>query len=380
MIRVLIGDLFESEAQTLVNTINCVGIMGKGIALQFKNRFPDMFKDYAARCKLKKVALGRPYLYKPLFGKWVLNFPTKDHWRSVATLKDIVAGLEYLLTHYQEWGITSIAIPPLGCGEGQLEWRVVGPTMYRYLAKMDADVFLYAPYGTPHQELQPEFLESRPEKVGQTRSMPSPKHIQPGWMALVEILSRIERQPYHWPVGRTIFQKIAYVATEQGLPTGLKYNRGSYGPFSTELKQVTTRLVNNGLIQERRLGKMFAIETGKTYADARKAYADSLAKWDQSINKVVDLFMRMNTDQAEVTATVLFAASALGPAEDKTPAVDKEAKPTELDVLHEVMKWKQRRRPPLEEQEVAKTVRNLAALGWLKVKASRDLPLPQEAF
>jgi len=203
MIRVLIGDLFDSDAQTLVNTVNCVGVMGKGIALQFKNRFPDMFKDYAARCKRKEVSLGRPYLYKPMFGKWVLNFPTKDHWRSVATLKDIVQGLEYLAAHYKEWGITSIAIPPLGCGEGQLEWRIVGPTMYRYLAKMEADVYLYAPYGTPHQELQPEFLQAgrQQESLG-GRQMPSPKHISPGWIALVEILSRIERQPYHWPVNR----------------------------------------------------------------------------------------------------------------------------------------------------------------------------------
>ena len=381
MIRVLVGDLFESDAQTLVNTINCVGVMGKGIALQFKKRYPEMFKDYVARCKRKEVSLGRPYLYKPLFGKWILNFPTKDHWRSVATLRDIVAGLEYLLAHYRGWGITSIAVPPLGCGEGQLEWRVVGPTMYRYLAKMDAEVSLYAPYGTSHQELQPEFLEGQAKGEKQCPVMPDPKHIQPGWVALVEILSRIERQPYHWPVGRTIFQKIAYVATDLGLPTGLTYNRGSYGPFSRELKQLTSRLVNNGLIREQRLGRMFAIETGKTFGDARKAYVDFLAQWDEPIDKVVDLFMRMNTQQAELTATVLFAAGSLSAsAGDKELSANEEKRPTELEVLREVMQWKQRRRPPLEEQDVAKTVRNLAALGWLEVRASRDLPLPADAM
>ncbi|MDO9349856.1 MAG: macro domain-containing protein, partial [Deltaproteobacteria bacterium] len=158
MVKVLLGDLFESKAQTWVNTINCVGVMGKGVALEFKNRFPDMYEDYVTRCKRGEVKLGRPYLFKRLVPPWILNFPTKDHWRSVANLKSIIEGLKYLLSHYEEWGIQSLAVPPLGCGQGQLEWRIVGPTLYRLLSKMDIPVELYAPYGTPHEELQPEFL------------------------------------------------------------------------------------------------------------------------------------------------------------------------------------------------------------------------------
>src|SRR3990172_11331207 len=204
MIKVLIGDLFTSKAQTLVNTVNCVGIMGKGIALQFKNRFPDMFRDYEERCRHKEVKLGRPYLYSTMFSQNILNFPTKDHWRSVTNLADIERGLQYLHNHYKEWGITSMAIPPLGCGEGQLEWRIVGPTLYRFLSQMDILVDLYAPYGTPHEELQSEFLS----EAAQTPTMPKPQWVQPGWVALVEILRRLEEQPYHWPVGRITFQKI----------------------------------------------------------------------------------------------------------------------------------------------------------------------------
>ena len=107
MVKVLIGDLFESKAQTWVNTVNCVGVMGKGVALEFKNRFPDMYEDYVARCKRGEVKLGRPYLFKRLVPPWILNFPTKDHWRSVANLKSIIEGLEYLLRHYKDWGIQS---------------------------------------------------------------------------------------------------------------------------------------------------------------------------------------------------------------------------------------------------------------------------------
>lgn len=369
MVKVQIGDLFESKAQTLVNTVNCVGVMGKGIALGFKQRFPEMYQDYVRRCERGEVRLGRPYLYKTLFAPWILNFPTKDHWRSVAKLSSIVEGLEYLLEHYAEWGIASLAVPPLGSGEGQLEWRVVGPTLYRYLSRMAISIELYAPHGTPHEELQPKFLTGG--AAGEMAEMPKPQWIQPGSVLLVEILNRILDQPYHWPVGRTSFQKIAYVATEQGLPTNLNYQQSSYGPFAPELKGLITRLVNNGLIREERLGtSMFAVLVGPTYHDARKAYADTIKKWDAVIDRVADLFVRMNTRQAEVAATVLFAAS------NKEREFKRQL--TEREVVDAVMQWKQRRRPPLDESQVASTVRNLAALGWLRVKASSDLPLAAE--
>ncbi len=370
MVRVLIGDIFESRAQTLVNTVNCVGVMGKGIALEFKKRFPDMYKDYVARCQRNEVKLGRPYLYKSLLTPWILNFPTKDHWRSVASLSNIGSGLDYLVRHYKEWGITRLAVPPLGCGHGQLEWRVVGPTLYRYLSRLDIEVELYAPYGTPHEELRPEFLSISPQLSEKSSSMPRPRWVKPGSVALVEILDRIERQPYHWPIGRVLFQKIAYAATEKGLPTELVYQRGSFGPFSPGLKSLITRLVNNGLICEQRLGRMFVVTVGPTFADARKAYLNDLEKWEAAIDKVADLFVRMNTDQAEVAATVLFAAQST----KKT----NRRRPTEKEVLEEVMKWKQRRKPALSQAVVARTIRNLAALSWLDVEASIDLPLPEE--
>lgn len=92
------GNLLDSDAQTLVNTVNTVGVMGKGVALDFKNRFPEMFDDYVARCKVGTVKLGEPYLFRRLFPPWIINFPTKEHWRSVSKLDDIVRGLDYLAT------------------------------------------------------------------------------------------------------------------------------------------------------------------------------------------------------------------------------------------------------------------------------------------
>ncbi|OPY65042.1 MAG: Macro domain protein [Syntrophorhabdus sp. PtaU1.Bin050] len=367
MIRVLTGDILQSNAQTLVNTVNCVGIMGKGIALEFRKRFPEMFKDYQERCRRGEVVLGRPYLYKSLLPPWVLNFPTKGHWRSVSSLRDIIKGLDFFLKHYKEWGITSIAVPPLGCGHGQLEWRIVGPTLYRYLARLDIPVELYAPHGTPHEELKPEFLD---RKKGQ--EMPAPRWVKPAWIALVEILKRIQDEQYHWPVGRTIFQKIAFVATEEGLPTGLEFKKSSYGPFSADIKSMIAKLNNHQLIQERELGKMFEIRVGPTYSDARKAYASQIVEWESVIEKTTDLFLRANTNEAEIIATVLFTGKEL--------TKSKHEKPTECDVYESVLQWKQKRRPPIGKDEVASTIRNLAVLKWLDVTPSRDLPVPDEVW
>jgi uncharacterized protein YwgA/O-acetyl-ADP-ribose deacetylase (regulator of RNase III) len=369
MVKVSTGDILDSKAQTLVNTVNCVRVMGKGIALKFKERFPDMFNDYAERCNRNEVRLGKPYLFKRLTPPWILNFPTKGHWRSVSRIEDIVRGLKYLLQHYKEWGITSLAVPPLGCGQGQLEWKIVGPTLYRYLNQLDIPVELYAPHGTPHEELQPEFLDQGID-IKPAEPELAPERIKPSWVALVEILSRLEQEPYHWPVGRTTFQKIVYIATQEGLPTGLHYQKSSFGPFSPELKGVITRLVNNGLIREEQLGRMFSVKVGPTFEDARKAYLSDLTKWESIIEKTADLFMRMQTRQSEVVATVLFAANML--------ASRKKEQPSEAEVLTEVMEWKQRRRPKLDDKEVAYTIRNLAALKWLKVKPSSDLPIPDE--
>src|SRR4051812_49403760 len=103
MVLVVTGNLFESGAQTLVNAVNRIGVMGKGVALQFRRRFPEMYADYVARCNAGQMRLGEPYLFRQPHPPWILNFPTKDHWRSASRLSDIVAGLKYLASHCREW-------------------------------------------------------------------------------------------------------------------------------------------------------------------------------------------------------------------------------------------------------------------------------------
>ncbi|MBM4250149.1 MAG: Appr-1-p processing protein [Euryarchaeota archaeon] len=367
MVEILIGDIFKSKAQTLVNTVNTVGVMGKGIALEFKNRYPKMFDDYKKRCDQKQVKLGKPYLYKTVDGPWVLNFPTKDHWRSISRLSDITEGLQYLERNYRGWGIQSLAVPPLGCGNGELDWRVVGPVLYRYLGLLDIPVELYAPYGTPDRELTPEFLKE--QATGPARNQAIYKEtINPAWVVLVEILDRIDKEAYHWPVGRTIFQKIAFVATMEGIPTDLEFSKGTYGPYSETLRELQVRLVNNGLVTETRKGNMISIRAGQTYPDARKEYIEEIRKWEEHIEKIVDLFNRVSTAKAEILSTILFSAKRLE---------ERNGHFTEMELLEAVMEWKHQKQPPLDEKVVAGDIRSLETLGWVRATPSAELPVDE---
>jgi O-acetyl-ADP-ribose deacetylase (regulator of RNase III)/uncharacterized protein YwgA len=361
-VDVVIGDLFESPAQTLVNTVNCVGVMGKGVALEFKKRFPDMFEDYARRCARGEVKLGQPYLYRTLLPPYVLNFPTKDDWRAPARLEDIVAGLEYLEAHFRDWGITSLAVPPLGCGQGGLDWSVIGPTLYNHLQRLGVPVHLYAPYGTPHEELEPRHLQRTLESRSVSNdpaSLPMPR-MEPAWVALVAALHRVESDPHHWPIGKVSFQKLAYFATATGLPTGLSFTKGRFGPYAPGLTGVMNRLANNGLITHQRLGRMSAVRVGSTFGDAERTHRDALEQWSSEIERVADLFARFpKTRDAEVAASIHFVASSLE-AEDGRP-------PSEDEVLVRVLDWKRDKRPALHEDEIVQTMRILAMLGWLKL-------------
>lgn len=359
MIEVVVGDLFESGAQTLVNTVNCVGVMGKGVALQFKKRFPAMFEDYRARCASGGVQLGRPYIWRAPDGRQVLNFPTKDHWRGVSQLSAIVDGLRYLSERVDEWHIESLAVPPLGCGHGQLEWSVVGPTLYRHLAGLEIPVKLFAPHETTPEQLQINFLAAE----GARTNAPEESRIPAAWVALVAVVARIRENPHHWPIGRTSFQKLAYFATEEGVPTGLVFERADYGPFAKDISILRARLLANAVIVERQMGQKFVIEEGPTFEDACRRHRAEIASWRDALRRVVDLFMRLpKTRDAELAATVHFQAALLAQHGER---------PTELDVFKAIQAWKGER---IEDDAIAHAIRGLGAMRWVDLKPSDDLP------
>ena len=142
MLKYIKGDIFNSPAQVLVNTVNTVGVMGKGIALSFKKKYPEMFTTYRKACDKHQLIIGKLMLwYGP--DHWILNFPTKEHWRNPSKMEYIEKGLMAFQRKYADYNITSIAFPKLGCGNGELDWKQVKPLMEKYLKELPIDVYIY---------------------------------------------------------------------------------------------------------------------------------------------------------------------------------------------------------------------------------------------
>ncbi|MGN0242962.1 MAG: macro domain-containing protein [Lachnospiraceae bacterium] len=149
MLTYIEGDIFNSPAQVLVNAVNTVGVMGKGIALEFKNRYPDMFKQYKEQCDKHKLVIGKLMLwYAP--DHWILQFPTKEHWRNPSKMEYIEKGLMTFVRKYADYNISSVAFPKLGCGNGELNWNDVKVLMEKYLKDLPIDVYIYL--GNKHDE------------------------------------------------------------------------------------------------------------------------------------------------------------------------------------------------------------------------------------
>lgn len=148
MIRFVQGDILESGAEALVNTVNTVGVMGKGVALRFKQRFPENYRFYREACKRGEVVPGKMLVFRTgyLQPRYIINFPTKRHWRQKSRIEDIVAGLQDLVQQVRQLGISSIAIPALGCGHGGLEWEEVRPLIENAFARLpEVQVEVYEP-------------------------------------------------------------------------------------------------------------------------------------------------------------------------------------------------------------------------------------------
>jgi O-acetyl-ADP-ribose deacetylase (regulator of RNase III) len=157
MLTYLYASLFDSPAQTLVNTVNTVGVMGKGVARTFRERYPAMFAEYRKLCDRSALVIGSLHLWKG-DDRWVLNFPTKTTWRLPSRLEYIEKGLETFVNNYENMGIVSASFPPLGCGNGNLNWADVKPLIEQYLSKINIPVYVHnlhvgAEFVPEHKEL-----------------------------------------------------------------------------------------------------------------------------------------------------------------------------------------------------------------------------------
>jgi O-acetyl-ADP-ribose deacetylase (regulator of RNase III)/SOS response regulatory protein OraA/RecX len=341
--------------------------MGKGVAQEFKRRYPGMFADYVNRFRQGQLRLGEPYPYYDRSEKLIINFPTMDHWRSPSRLVDIERGLDYFVQHHKAWNVKSIAFPPLGCGNGGLEWTEVGPLIYRKLKDLDIDIEVYAPYGTPKHELTIEFL-GQPYQLELDGKGRKAEKLNPEWIVLMEVLRGLKKQPYACPVGRAIFQKICYVVTDLGVETGFQFDKGSYGPFAHEVKQTLHEFANRNWLNEERLGQMIALRVSDEYERARTKYSESIKRNESNIAKAVDLFSRIkNTQQAEEVLTVLFASRQLKRARPDTELAEQQ-------LFDFILNWKKTWRTEEKERALASAIRNLVMLGWMKLAFSDTLP------
>lgn len=145
MIKYVNGDIFNSIAQALVNPVNTKGIMGGGLALAFKEKYPKMFEQYKIDCENKIIVVGKlHWFYNTSDGKIIINFPTKNHWKEKSKIEYIERGLEYFIKYYKEIGIKSVAFPKLGCGLGGLDWdNEVKPLMEKFLSNLEIEVYIY---------------------------------------------------------------------------------------------------------------------------------------------------------------------------------------------------------------------------------------------
>ncbi len=155
MTEITTGDILLADAEALVNTVNCVGISGRGIALQFRHAFPENFKAYAAACKRGEVQPGRMFVFEMgqlTNPRYIINFPTKRHWRGKSRLQDIESGLTALVREVRERHIRSVAVPPLGCGLGGLRWSEVRPKIEAAFAELPGvQLIIFAPAKSPDQ-------------------------------------------------------------------------------------------------------------------------------------------------------------------------------------------------------------------------------------
>lgn len=226
------GDLLQADTDALINTVNCVGVMGKGIALQFKRRYPDMFAAYEKACKSGDVTIGKMFVFETgqLEGpKFIINFPTKKHWRSPSQLSYIDAGLVDLIRVIRDLEITSIAIPPLGAGNGGLDWLSVEPRLTKaFTALPEVRAVLYAPAaGTRPIDA--------PERIRMTRARALVLGVMGRYLD-----QRRSIEPWEDPTGvsHLEIQKLLYFADSVDPSLNLDFTPHRYGPYSEKVRHL----------------------------------------------------------------------------------------------------------------------------------------------
>ncbi|CAM3590319.1 macro domain-containing protein [Deinococcus frigens] len=343
MIRAEQGNLLDAKAMALVNTVNTVGVMGKGIALQFKRAFPDNYREYVQAVKKGEVQIGkmfvtqRPPLYTPQF---IINFPTKQHWREKSQLEYITAGLEDLVQTLLALEIKSVAIPPLGCGHGGLDWDEVRPLIVQALnALPDVEVLLYSPDATPEALAMPNAKKI----VSMTR-----------WRALMIKLIDLYLIPDYF-LGRIEAMKLAYFIQAAGEDMKLNFRAARFGPYSERVQHALEDMEGT-FIQGLGDGSgrsQIQLMPGAVQA-ANAFLAEESGSGKANLEAVAELIAGFETSYTmELLSSVHWVATEQGAT-------------TWEEALEKVGQWSDRKKQMMEPYHVQVAWEQLAELGWLE--------------
>ncbi|QIR40294.1 Appr-1-p processing protein [Tolypothrix sp. PCC 7910] len=349
MIEFKQGNLLEENAEALVNTVNCVGVMGKGIALQFKQAYPDNFRHYEKACKASEVQPGRMFtvatgsLFHP---RYIINFPTKRHWKGKSKIEDIKSGLVALVTEVQKLGITSIAIPPLGCGNGGLEWFEVKLLIESAFAQLpDVRVIIFEPTGAPAAEKMPVATEK--PKMTRARAL------------FIHLLELYGIPGYE--LTKLEIQKLAYFLQEAGETLKLPYKEHKYGPYANDLNHALKRLEGHFIrgygdgTSKADSAEIYVLSEGR---EAAEAFLETEIDAQERLERVGNLIYGFETPYGmELLATVHWVAT-----KEPNPAQDSEQA---IALVHQ---WSDRKRKLFKPEHIRKAWQRLYEQNWLNLK------------
>jgi O-acetyl-ADP-ribose deacetylase (regulator of RNase III) len=337
------GDLLSADVDALVNTVNCVGVMGKGVALQFRKAFPENFKAYERACRAGEVRPGRMFVFETgqlTSPRLIVNFPTKRHWRGKSRMEYIETGLLDLVAVLERFGVGSVAIPPLGCGNGGLLWAEVRPRIEAALEPLAADVrvALYDP--------------GAPPPVHRQRTAAKVAHMTPGRAALISTMALYRKDPSS-ALTLLVAQKLAYLLQAAGEPLKLEFTKAKYGPYAEALNHVLQDMEGGFVLGygDRTTGSDLMLLDG---AEAgAQAFLASDAEADSRVERIGRLIEGFESPFGlELLTTVHWAAlreGATGPDEATRVVAD----------------WTPRKREVFGEREVAIAWKRLGDHGWL---------------
>jgi len=341
------GNILDEDVEAMVNTVNCVGIMGRGIALQFKNAFPANFRAYELACRRKEMQPGSMFIFENQTltnPRFIINFPTKRHWRGKSRMEDIEAGLNALVGEIRARNIHSIAIPPLGSGLGGLSWSDVRPRIEDALSGLkDLKVILFEPEGAPDAK-----------DMFSSREVP---RMTPGRAAIVVLMDRYLGGLLDPFVTLLEVHKLMYFMQEAGEPLRLRYVQAPYGPYAENLRHVLSRIEGH-LVSGYADGgdapdKSLELVPGAV-TDARAFLADdesARARFD----RVADLVQGFETPFGlELLSTVHWV-------------VTRNAGSSVGDIIAKTYAWNERKRR-FSSRQIELALRVLSAKGWVPSK------------